>query len=126
MKNLVKFIAVSITSFFLSSMLVSQANLVYMRFFDTNFGFWGTETMVTFPALFLFFMTLIYSAINSGSLRKHIQYSALIIGIITVLIWISNTDSPATFLVISLPYIFGLLLGRFINRFLAYYRFFGL
>jgi hypothetical protein len=25
-----------------------------------------------------------------------------------------------------LPYIFGLLLGRFINRFLAYYRFFGL
>jgi hypothetical protein len=115
MKNLVKFIAVSITSFFLSSMLVSQANLVYMRFFDTNFGFWGTETMVTFPALFLFFTTLIYSAIRSGGLRKHIIYSAVIIGIIAFLIWLSNTDSPITFIIVFLPYTIGLIIGRVVN-----------
>ena len=125
MKKIIKFIAVSIFSFFLSSVFVSQANLFYMTFFHTNFGFWGTETMITFPALFLFFMTLIYSSIDSGSLRKHILYSGIIIGIITCLIWLSNTDSPVTFIVVFLPYTIGLIIGRVVNRILVHFRFFG-
>lgn len=126
MKKIIKFIAISIFSFFISSLFVSQANLFYMRFFDTNFGFWGTETMITFPALFLFFMTLIYSAIDSGSLRKHILYSVVVIGIITCLIWLSNTDSPVTFIIMFLPYTIGLIIGRVVNRILVHFRLFGI
>ena len=126
MKKIIKFVVASIFSLFLSELLVSEVNLIYTRIFDKNFSFWGTETLITFPALFILFMTLVYSSTNNGSIRTHILYSALIIGIIYILILLSNTNSSQTFLFVSLSYTVGLLLGRVVNRFIKNFRTFGL